>query len=67
MAYNHFFYLYTPINVYIWNKKRNFLLLSIDNNKLNNLFFQLLLLKKIDFFERTNTFIIPKKILFIKK
>jgi hypothetical protein len=28
---------------------------------------QLLLLKKLDFFERTNSFINPKKILYLKK
>lgn len=67
MAYNHFFYLYIPKNIYIWNKKRNLLVLSLDKIKLNNFFFQLIYLKKIDFYEKTKSFIIPNKILFIKK
>ena len=67
MGYNHYFYFYTPRNIFIWKKKRNFLLISIDKVKINNVFNQLLLLKKLDFFERTNSFINPKKILFLKK
>jgi hypothetical protein len=67
MAYNHFFYFYVPKNFFIYNKKRNFLILSMDKIAINNLFLQLLLLKKMDFFERTNSFIIAKKILFLKK
>ena len=67
MGYNHYFYFFVPVNTYIWNKKRNFLILSIDKIKINDIFNQLLLLKKLDFFERTNSFINPKKILFLKK
>ena len=67
VGYNHYFYFYTPENVYIWHKKRNFLILSIEKVKINNIFMQLLLLKKLDFFERTNSFISYKKILYLKK
>ena len=67
LAYNHYFYFFVPIDIYIWQKKRNFLALSIDKIRINNLFNQLLLIKKLDFFERTNSFIVPKKILFLKK
>lgn len=67
MGYNHYFYFYVPKNIFIWSKKRNLLAVSIDKIKLNDLFAQLLLIKKIDFYERTKTFIIPNKIYFIKK
>jgi hypothetical protein len=67
MGYNHFFYFYVPINLFVWNKKRNLLILSIDKIRINDIYSQLLLLKKLDFFEKTNSFINPKKILFIKK
>jgi len=39
----------------------------MDKIKLNDIFRELVLLKKLDFFERTNSFIIPRKIIFIKK
>jgi hypothetical protein len=34
---------------------------------LNDLFAKLLKIKKMDFYERANTFIVPRKILYIKK
>lgn len=67
LAYNHYFYFFVPLNIFIWQKKRNFLILSFDKIKLNNLFNQLILLKKLDFLEKTNSFISPKKILYLKK
>jgi len=67
VGYNHYFYFYTPLHVIIWYKKRNVIMLSLDKIKLNNIFNQLLLLKKLDFFERTNSFISQKKILYLKK
>ncbi len=67
MAYNHFFYFYIPDNIFFWRKKRKLLIISFDKIKLNNLFYQLLILKKMDFYEKTKAFIVPKKILFIKK
>jgi hypothetical protein len=67
-AFNHFFYLYVPVNVYIWVKKRYMLAISNNKYKLNNLFHHLLLLKNLDFIKkRTDSFIVPKKIVFIKK
>jgi hypothetical protein len=35
--------------------------------RLNTVFSNLVLLKKLDFFERTNSFIVPNKVLFLKK
>jgi hypothetical protein len=67
VAYNHYIFFYVSSNVFVWTKKRNLLALSIDKVKLNNIFYQLLMLKKIDFYEKSNSFIVPKKILFIKK
>ena len=67
MGYNHYFYFFVPIYIYIFNKKRNFLILSNDKIKINNIFYQFLLLKNLDFYERTKSFINPKKILFLKK
>jgi hypothetical protein len=67
LAYNHYFYLFVPKNIYFWTKKRNVLAISIDKIKLNNMFNQLVVLKKLDFYERTKSFLIPNKIVFIKK
>lgn len=67
IAYNHYIYFYVCSNIFIWTKKRNLLAVSFDKMKLNDLFSHLLLLKKMDFREKTNAFIVPKKILYIKK
>lgn len=67
LAYNHYFYFFVPKNVFIWTKKRYLIAVSIDKMKLNNVFSNLVLLKKLDFFERTNSFIVPNKVLFLKK
>jgi hypothetical protein len=56
-----------PKNIFVWTKKRNLLAVSIDKIRLNNVFLSLVLLKKLDFFERTNSFITPNKILYLKK
>jgi hypothetical protein len=67
-AFNHYFYLYVPLNVYIWVKKRYLLAISNNKAKLNNLFNHLLLLKKLSFIKnRTDSFVVPKRIVFIKK
>ena len=66
-AYNHFYYLHVPINIFFMRLKRKFIFFSNDLALLNDLFVKILHLKKMDFYERANTFIVPKKILYIKK
>jgi len=66
-AYNHFYYLHVPINIFFMRLKRKFIFFSNDLALLNDLFIKILSLKKMDFYERANTFIVPKKILYIKK
>ena len=63
----HFFYLYVPIGLIFKLRRRKFIVLSDDLVKLNNFFNQLLFLKKMDFYEKNNTFIRPSKIMYIKK
>jgi len=63
----HFFYLYVPVGLIFKLKRRKFIVLSDDLAKLNNFFYQLLFLKKMDFYEKNNTFIRPNKIMYIKK
>jgi hypothetical protein len=66
-AYNHFFYLHVPNRVFFLRLKRKFVFFSNNLAMLNDLFVNLLRLKKMDFYERANTFIVPNKILYIKK
>lgn len=66
-AYNHFFYLHVPNNVYFIKIKRRFIFFSNNLVILNDLFANLLRLKKMDFYERANTFIVANKILYMKK
>lgn len=66
-AYNHFFYLHVPKNVFFKKLKRKFIFFSNNLALLNDIFVKILNLKKMDFYERANTFIVPKKILYIKK
>jgi len=66
-AYNHFFYLHVPKYVFFKKLKRKFIFYSDNLPILNDLFVKVTQLKKMDFYERANTFIIPKKILYIKK
>ena len=63
----HFFYLYVPMGLIFKLKRRKFIVLSDDLVKLNRFFYQLLFLKKMDFYEKNNTFIRPSKIMYIKK
>jgi len=66
-AYNHFFYLHVPKYVFFKKLKRKFIFYSNNLPVLNDLFVKVTQLKKMDFYERANTFIVPKKILYIKK
>ena len=66
-AYNHFFYLHVPKNIFFRRLRRKFIFFSNDLSLLNDLLVKVLKLKKMDFYERANTFIVPKKILYIKK
>jgi hypothetical protein len=66
-AFNHFFYFFCPINMVIKYKKRYLLLLSSTKSKLNNIFSHLLIIKKLDFYKRHNSFLVANQILYIKK
>src|SRR5437868_8762142 len=66
-AYNHFFYLHVPKNIFFKRIKRKFFFYSNNLPLLNDLFAKLLKIKKMDFYERSNTFIVPRKILYMKK
>ena len=66
-AIKHLFYFYIPNDIYIKNRGRKFFILSFSKMKLNNIFFHLLLLKKMDFYERNKSFVVKNKIFFLKK
>lgn len=66
-AFNHFFYFHVSKDVFFKHRRRHLIIFSNNLVKLNDIFSHLLLLKKLDFYERNNTFIISRKILFFKK
>jgi len=66
-AKNHFYYFHIPIYTYIKIRRRNFFVISFNKILLNQLFHHFMLLKKLDLYEKTNSFISKNKILFIKK
>jgi len=66
-AYNHYFYFHVPKDIFIKNRKRTLILFSNNLAKINDIFNHLLLLKKLDLYERDNAFIIAKQIKFFKK
>jgi hypothetical protein len=66
-AYNHYFYFHVPTDIFIKNRKRTLLAFSNSKSKLNDVFSHLLLLKKLDLYERNNSFIVSKQIKFFKK
>jgi hypothetical protein len=66
-AFNHYFYFHISKDIFFKHRRRNLIVFSNNLIKLNDIFSHLLLLKKIDFYERNNTFVISKKILFFKK
>jgi len=66
-AFNHYFYFHISKDIFFKHRRRNLIVLSHNLVKLNDIFSHLLMLKKIDFYERNNTFIVSRKILFFKK
>ena len=66
-AFKHFFYLHVPHDIFVKHKKRLIVLFSANKSKLNDIFSHMLLLKKMDFYEKTRAFIMPNKILYLKK
>jgi len=66
-AFNHYFYFHISKDIFFKHRRRNLIVFSNNLVKLNDIFSHLLLLKKLDFYERNNTFVISKKIFFFKK
>jgi len=66
-AYNHYFYFHVPADIVVKNRKRTLLVFSNNKAKLNDIFSHLLLLKKLDLYERNNSFIVSRQIKFFKK
>lgn len=66
-AKNHFYYFYVPYSFFIKIKRRNFFVFCYQKSLLNDLFHHFMLLKKLDLYEKTNSFILKNKILFLKK
>ena len=66
-AFNHYFYFHVSKEIFFKHRRRNLIIFSNNLSKLNDIFSHLLMLKKLDFYERNNTFVISKKILFFKK
>jgi len=66
-AKNHFFHFYVPYVFYIKVRRRNIFIFSYHKVLLNDLFHHFMLLKKIDLYEKTKSFVSINKILFLKK
>ena len=66
-AYNHYFYFHVPQDILIKSRKRTLIMFSNNLAKLNDIYTQLLKLKKLDLYERNNSFIAVRKIKFFKK
>jgi len=66
-AYNHFFYFHLPIDILIRRKRMRILFISSDKQKLNNIFSQFLLLRKMDFYEKSRYFRVYNRILIMKR
>jgi hypothetical protein len=66
-AVKHYFYFYLPVDIFLKTKGRRFYVLCYNKMKLNNIFFQLLFLKKMDFYERTKSFFVKNNVFFLKK
>jgi hypothetical protein len=66
-AKNHYYYFNIPLYSYVKIRRRNFFIISHNKILLNQLFHHFMLLKKLDLYEKTNSFISKNKILFIKK
>lgn len=63
----HYFYFHISNDIFVKHRHRNIFIFSNNLSKLNDIFSHLLLLKKLDFYERNNSFIISHKVLFFKK
>jgi hypothetical protein len=59
-AVKHYFYFYIPNDIFIKIKGRRFYILCYNKMKLNNIFFQLLYLKKMDFYVKNKIFFLKK-------
>ena len=66
-AKNHYYYFNIPTYSYVKIRRRNFFIISFNKMLLNQLFHHFMLLKKLDLYEKTNSFISKNKILFVKK
>jgi ribosomal protein L6P/L9E len=66
-ARNHFYYFHLPAGVYIKQRFRTLFIVSSNKARLNDLFNQLLILRKMDMYEKTNSFVVKNKIFFLKK
>jgi len=66
-AYNHYFYFHVPKDIFVKNRKRTLLVFGNNKAKLNDIFSHLLLLKKLDLYDRNNSFIVSRQIKFFKK
>ena len=66
-AKNHYYYFNIPKYSYVKIRRRNFFIISFNKMLLNQLFHHFMLLKKLDLYEKTNSFISKNKILFVKK
>ena len=66
-AKNHYYYFYIPFYIYVKIRRRNFFIISFNKMLLNQLFHHFMLLKKLDLYEKTNSFVSKNKILFLKK
>jgi hypothetical protein len=67
IAYNHYYYFYVPYNVYIRRRGREFFFICNNKSLLNDLFTHLLHLKKLDYYDKTNSFMIKNRVIFLKK
>lgn len=66
-GWNFFFYLYLPIGVFFRRKGKAISVFSANKQKLNVVLYNLISLKKFDYYERNNMFIIRHKIIYFKK
>jgi hypothetical protein len=66
-AYNHYFYFHVPLDIFIKRRRRTLIFFCHNKAKLNDIFSHLILLKKLDLYERNNTFIVSRQIKFFKK
>lgn len=66
-ARNHYYYFNMPQGLFVKQKIKTLLVVASDKAKLNNVFSQLLILKKMDMYDKTNSFLVKNKIFFLKK